>query len=78
MAGYERDPRSVALRAEEYLKSTGIGDTSFFGPEPEFFVFDNVQWKAEMSGAMYKSTLKRQPGRAGKSLKVATWLIVPG
>ena len=54
MQGYERDPRSVALRAEEYLKSTGIGDTSFFGPEPEFFVFDNVQWKADMSGAMYK------------------------
>ena len=45
MQGYERDPRSVALRAEEYLKSTGIGDTSFFGTEPEFFVFDNVQWK---------------------------------
>ena len=54
MQGYERDPRSVALRAEEYLKSTGIGDASFFGPEPEFFVFDNVQWKADMSGAMYK------------------------
>ena len=54
MQGYERDPRSVAHRAEEYLKSTGIGDTCFFGPEPEFFVFDNVQWKADMQGAMYK------------------------
>ncbi|MDG1156376.1 MAG: glutamate--ammonia ligase [Litorivicinaceae bacterium] len=54
MQGYERDPRSVARRAEEYLKSTGIGDTCFFGPEPEFFVFDNVQWKADMQGAMYK------------------------
>ncbi len=54
MKGYERDPRSVAMRAEQFLKSTGIGDTCFFGPEPEFFVFDNVQWKADMSGAMYK------------------------
>ena len=54
MLGYERDPRSVAVRAEEFLKSTGIGDTCFFGPEPEFFVFDNVQWKADISGAMYQ------------------------
>jgi glutamine synthetase len=53
MQGYERDPRSVALRAEEYLKSTGIGDTAFFGPEPEFFVFDDVKWSVEMSGAAF-------------------------
>ena len=54
MQGYERDPRSVAIRAEEYLKSTGIGDTCFFGPEPEFFIFDDVKWKADISGAMYQ------------------------
>jgi glutamine synthetase len=53
MQGYERDPRSVARRAEEYLLSTGVGDTAYFGPEPEFFVFDDVKWHADMSGAGY-------------------------
>ncbi|MCG8316873.1 MAG: glutamate--ammonia ligase [Pseudomonadales bacterium] len=53
MQGYERDPRSVGRRAEEYLKSTGIGDTALFGPEPEFFVFDSVTWKSDMNGSMY-------------------------
>ena len=54
MQGYERDPRSVAHRAEEYLKSTGIADTAFFGPEPEFFVFDDVKWSIDISGASYE------------------------
>ena len=56
LQGYDRDPRSIARRAEEYLKSTGIGDTAFFGPEPEFFVFDDVTWSIAMSGARHTIT----------------------
>jgi glutamine synthetase len=54
MKGYERDPRSLAKRAEAYLKSTKIADTAYFGPENEFFVFDDVRWGANMGGAFYK------------------------
>lgn len=54
MQGYERDPRSLATRAEAYLQSTGIADHVFFGPEPEFFIFDDVRWETNMQGAFYK------------------------
>jgi glutamine synthetase len=54
MQGYERDPRSVAKRAEAYLQSTGLADTAFFGPEPEFFILDDVRWGSDISGSFYK------------------------
>ena len=53
MQGYDRCPRSLAMRAEAYLKSTGIADTAFFGPENEFFVFDHVAWSDTMQGSHY-------------------------
>ncbi|SJN58570.1 Glutamine synthetase [Vibrio ruber DSM 16370] len=54
MQGYDRDPRSIAQRAEEYMRSTGIADTVLFGPEPEFFLFDDVKYATNMSGSFYK------------------------
>ncbi|HWG31886.1 MAG TPA: glutamine synthetase beta-grasp domain-containing protein, partial [Steroidobacteraceae bacterium] len=53
MQGYERDPRSLAKRAEAYLRSTGIADSALFGPENEFFIFDNVRFSNDMNGCFY-------------------------
>lgn len=52
--GYERDPRTVARKAEAYLKSTGIGDVCNIGPEPEFFIFDNVRWQVAVDHIFFR------------------------
>jgi glutamine synthetase len=66
---YERDPRSLARRAEAYLKSSGIGDQAFFGPEPEFFIFDQVQWNVDMSGCFVKVSSEEAPWSTGKDFE---------
>jgi glutamine synthetase len=74
MQAYSRCPRSVAKRAEAYLKSSGVADTAYFGPEPEFFIFDSVRWRNEMQGASFEidseeaawsSNRKFEEGNAG-------------
>lgn len=67
--GYGRDPRSTAERAESYLKFTGIGDTIYFGPEPEFFMFDDVKYNVDYASAGYSLNDEQTPTQTGATIE---------
>ncbi len=69
MQGYNRCPRTVARRAEEFLKSTGIADAAYFGPENEFFIFDGVRFGVEMNHTFYQVDSEEAAWNSKKELQ---------
>jgi glutamine synthetase len=65
---YDKDPRSLAKRAERYLQSTGIADEVYFGPEPEFFIFDSVRWQTHIGGSFYEIDSEEAAWNSDKSI----------
>jgi glutamine synthetase len=74
---YERDPRSIAKRALTHLQSTGIADTAYFGPEAEFFVFDDVRYSVEMNKVSFELDSEEAPWSSGKMLEEGNWAHRP-
>jgi len=66
LEGYVRDPRSIARRTEAYLRATGIADTAWFGPENEFFIFDDVRWGSSIGGAFYQVDSREANWNSGR------------
>jgi glutamine synthetase len=64
---YNRDPRSIAKLALNYVQSSGVGDTVYFGPEAEFFIFDDVRWTTEPHATGYAFDSSELPANTGKS-----------
>lgn len=65
---YDRDPRSTAKRAESYLVASGLGDTAYFGPEPEFFVFDSARWSTAAAHSFYQIDAYAAPWNSGSRM----------
>ncbi len=66
---YNRDPRTTAKKAEKYLAASGVGDTVFFGPEAEFFVFDDVRWTTQQNNTGYMLDSEEGPYNSGKAIE---------
>ena len=76
--GYNRDPRMTAKKAEAYVKASGVGDTVFFGPEAEFFVFDDVRWSVEPHNTGYSFDSTELPINTGKEYPMGNMGHRPG
>ena len=76
MQSYDRDPRSIAIRAENYMRSTGVADQAFFGPEPEFFLFDDVRFDVSMNRASFAVDDIEAAWNTNKKYEVVTTPIV--
>jgi glutamine synthetase len=75
---YNRDPRTTAKKAEAYLKSAGIGDTAYFGPEAEFFIFDDVRWNTDPHNTGYSFDSTELPANTGKQYPMGNLGHRPG
>jgi len=75
---YNRDPRTTAKKAEAYVKASGIGDTVYFGPEAEFFIFDDVRWSVEPHKTGYSYDSSELPINTGKEYPMGNLGHRPG
>jgi glutamine synthetase len=75
---YNRDPRTTAKKAEAYLQASGVGDTAFFGPEAEFFIFDDVRWSTDPHKTGYSFDSTELPANTGKEYPMGNLGHRPG